>query len=284
MYNKQILYFIYIIKLEVFSLIKLIVSDLDGTLLQEDNTVKPQDVKALNQALQGGLQISIATGRMDTEIIEVLKLIGQKFHRISQNGAFASTIDEKSIFSRTFNHEIAESIYHKVLDPKFVTIVCSYDTNFTHENNEYVEDVQKRMFNPIIIDPEISSKFSEVKPSKITLIGFENDIFDIYEKLSNEFKDEIDLFISEKHVLDIMPKQISKGNAIIKLLDELSLKPEEIACIGDSFNDIPMFRLTPYSFVMSTAHDDVKKEAKYVVESVAGAVEMILKENSKHFV
>ncbi|RFB19252.1 HAD family hydrolase [Bacillus sp. HNG] len=276
--------FIYKLKLEVFSLIKLIVSDLDGTLLQENNTVKSEDAEALKQALQEGLQISIATGRMDTEIKEVLTSIGQNFHRISQNGAFASTIDEKSIFSRTFTTETAESIYKRVLDPKFVTIVCSYDTNYTHENNEYVEGVQKRMFHPIIIDPEIGSKFNEVKPSKITLIGFENDIIEIHKRLSNEFKDEVDIFISETHVLDIMPKQISKGNAIKKLLEDLSLKPEEMACIGDSFNDIPMFRLTPYSFVMSTAHDDVKKEAKFVVETVAEAVEMILKENSKQFV
>ncbi|MFS0823808.1 HAD family hydrolase [Bacillus sp. 1P02SD] len=265
-------------------MIKLIVSDLDGTLLQENNTVKSEDAEALKQALQEGLQISIATGRMDTEIKEVLKSIGQKFHRISQNGAFASTIDENSIFSRTFTTEIAENIYKRVLDPKFVTIVCSFDTNFTHESNEYVDDIQKRMFHPIIIDPEIGSKFSDVKPSKITLIGLENEIFDMYEKLSNEFKDMIDLFISEKHVLDIMPKEISKGNAIKKLLNEISLKPEEMACIGDSFNDIPMFRITPYSFVMSTAHDDVKKEANYEVESVAEAVEMILKQNSKQLV
>ncbi|MEH7382328.1 HAD family hydrolase [Bacillus sp. JJ1533] len=265
-------------------MIKLIVSDLDGTLLQENNTVKSEDARALNQALQEGLQISIATGRMDTEIKEVLKLIGQKFHRISQNGAFASTIDERSIFSRTFTTEIAEKIYKEVLDSRFVTIVCTYDTNFTHENNKYVADVQKRMFHPIIIDPEIGSKFSEVKPSKISLMGFEQDIIDMYEKLSADFKDEIDLFISETHVLDIMPKQISKGNAVQKLLDELSFKPKEIACIGDSFNDIPMFQLTPYSYVMSTAHDDVKKEAKFVVESVAEAVEMILKENSKQCV
>jgi Cof subfamily protein (haloacid dehalogenase superfamily) len=284
MYNKQILYFIYIIKLEVLKLIKLIVSDLDGTLLREDNSVNPEDTKALTKAAQDGLQISIATGRMDTEIKEVLKSIGQNFHRISQNGAFASTIDDRSIFSRTFTTEIAETIYHKVLNSKFVTIVCSYDTNYTHENNEYVEGVQKRMFHPIIIDPEISTKFREIKPSKITLIGFENDIFETYETLSNDYSDEIDLFVSEKHVLDIMPKQISKGNAIIKLLEDLSLKPEEIACIGDSFNDIPMFRLTPYSFVMETAHDEVKKEAKFVVQSVAEAVEMILKENSKQSV
>ncbi|WP_453997311.1 HAD family hydrolase [Bacillus nitroreducens] len=262
-------------------MIKLIVSDLDGTLLQEDNTVRPEDAKALQTALEEGLQVSIATGRMDNEIKEVIKAIGPKFHRISQNGAFASTHEEKSIFSRTFTTEVAESIYHQVLDPKFVTIVCSFDTNYTHENNEYVEDVQKRMFHPIIIDPEIGTKLREIKPSKITLIGFENDIIESYEKLAREFKDEIDLFISEKHVLDIMPKQISKGNAIKKLLEELSLQPEEIACIGDSYNDIPMFQLTPYSFAMSTAHEDVKKEANYVVHSVAEAVEFVIKENSK---
>ncbi|MEH7222364.1 HAD family hydrolase [Bacillus sp. JJ1566] len=262
----------------------MIISDLDGTLLQEDNTVKHDDAKALKHALQEGLQISIATGRMDSEIKEVLKSIGQNFHRISQNGAFASTIDEKSIFSRTFTTEVAELIYKNVLDPKFVTIVCNYDTNYTHENNEYVEDIQKRMFHPIIIDPEISTKFNEVKPSKITLIGFENDIIDIHGKLSNAYKNEIDLYISEKHVLDIMPKKISKGNAVKKLLDDLAIKSEEVACIGDSFNDIPMFRLTPFSFAMSTAHDDVKKEANYIVESVAEAVELILKENSKQLV
>ena len=268
----------------MFSLIKLIVSDLDGTLLQEDNSVKSEDAKALTKAAQDGLQISIATGRMDTEIKEVLKSIGQNFHRISQNGAFASTIDERSIFSRTFTPEIAEKIYKKVLNPNFVTIVCSYDTNFTHENNEYVEGVQKRMFHPIIIDPEISTKFNEIKPSKITLIGFENDIIEMRETLSKDYSDDIDLFISETHVLDIMPKQISKGSAIKKLLEDLSLKPEEIACIGDSFNDIPMFRLTPYSFAMETAHEEVKKEANFVVQSVAEAVEMILKENSKQSV
>lgn len=267
--------------MEVYSLIKMIVSDLDGTLLREDNTVKQEDAKALQQAVQEGLQISIATGRMDIEINEVLKSIGQQFHRISQNGAFASTIDNRSIFSRTFTTEVAEDIYQRVLNPKFVTIVCSYDTNYTHEHNEYVEGVQQRMFHPIIIDPEIGSKLSVIKPSKITLIGFENDIIESYKRLSTEFKNEVDLFISEKHVLDIMPKQISKGNAITKLLNELSLKPEEIACIGDSYNDIPMFRLTPNSFAMATAHEDVKKEARYIVDSVADAVHMILKENSK---
>ncbi|MFT4415225.1 Cof-type HAD-IIB family hydrolase [Fredinandcohnia humi] len=262
-------------------MIKLIVSDLDGTLLQEDNTVKHEDAKALRDAVREGLQISIATGRMDNEIKEVLTSIGEKFHRISQNGAFVSTINDKSIFSCTFEPSLAEIIYKKVCTPNFVTLLCNYDTNFTHEDNEYVANIQKRMFHPIVIDPTISEKFEEIKPSKITLIGFENDIMDIKKQLSEEVHDEVDLFISEKHVLDIMPKKISKGNALLKLIHELSIKPDEIACIGDSFNDIPMFKLTPNSFVMSHAHDLVKQEATFVVNTVSEAVEIIRKENSK---
>ncbi|MFS0861270.1 HAD family hydrolase [Fredinandcohnia sp. 179-A 10B2 NHS] len=265
-------------------MIKLIVSDLDGTLLQNDNTVKDEDARALRSAVEEGIQISIATGRMDNEIIEVLSSINEKFHRISQNGAFVSTTEDKSIFSRTFETSTAELIYNKVLPSNFVTLICSYDTNYTCEENEYVSGIQERMFHPIIIDPAIGTKFDEVKPSKITLIGFENEIMNMEKQLKEELGAQIDLFISEKHVLDIMPKGISKGNALQTLLNVLSIKPEEIACIGDSFNDIPMFQLTPHSYVMSHAHDLVKQEAAHIVDSVAEAVAQIRLENQKQSV
>ncbi|MCH1623979.1 HAD family hydrolase [Ferdinandcohnia quinoae] len=262
-------------------MIKLIVSDLDGTLLQEDNTVKQDDRESLKEALQDGFQISIATGRMDIEIQEVLKSIGERFHRISQNGAFTSTVDNQAIFSKTFDPSLARKIYNKVRPLNVITLLCNYDTNFTEENNEYVEGIQKRMFHPIVIDPKLTDKFESIMPSKITLLGFENDIIKIYEELAAEHGEEIDIYISEKQVLDIMPKKISKGNALSKLLDYLEIKEEEIACIGDSFNDIPMFKLTPYSYVISHAHDSVKKEASFVVNSVSDAVAQIRRENMK---
>ena len=73
-----------------------------------------------------------------------------------------------------------------------------------------------------------------------------------------------------------MPPNISKGSAISILLQEFQIQPEEVACIGDSYNDIPMFSLTPHSFAMSQADDAVKEHAHYVVDTVKDAVNQVL--------
>lgn len=261
------------------SLIKLIVSDLDGTLLQEDITVADSDRIALLEAIDEGFQVCIATGRNDLEIKEVLKSFNQNLYRISQNGAFAYSADSNAILHQVFELKTAKRIYDKVKGLPFVTLVSNFDTNFIEEDNEFLPGIQEKMFHPIIIDQEIANKFELIQPSKFNLMGAEEDLMKIQHELATEFQDEIDIFISAKFVLDIMPKQISKGNALKKVLDELKIKPNEIACIGDSFNDISMFELTPYSFAMSHAHDSVKEEASYVVNSVKEAVEIIRREN-----
>ncbi|PHE41457.1 HAD family hydrolase, partial [Bacillus pseudomycoides] len=71
----------------------------------------------------------------------------------------------------------------------------------------------------------------------------------------------------------------SKGFAISILLKEFQIQPEEIACIGDSYNDIPMFSLTPHSFAMSQADDAVKEHAHYVVNTVKDAVNHVITHN-----
>ncbi len=82
----------------------------------------------------------------------------------------------------------------------------------------------------------------------------------IYEK----FHGNVSTFISAEQCLDVMPPNISKCSAISVLLKEFQLQSEEVACIGDSYNDIPMFFLTPHSFAMSQADDAVKEHANYV--------------------
>ena len=79
-----------------------------------------------------------------------------------------------------------------------------------------------------------------------------------------------------------MPKGISKGNALLELMELKGYRPTEVATIGDSMNDISMLQVTPYSFAMSHSDNIIKQSSHYIVKSVAEAIEMVLKINEEH--
>jgi Cof subfamily protein (haloacid dehalogenase superfamily) len=259
------------------ALIKLIVSDLDGTLLGLDNHIKKEDKHAIQLAMEQGIDFAIASGRMDNEILDVLKELDQKAHRISQNGAFIYTKTSLQLHAATFSPELAQQIYRQAKELEAIVLVCNENTYFIEETNENTSEIEKRLFYGLYERPNLLDSIGkDIHPSKITVLAANEQIVEFEQKITNQFGNHIDTFISEPHCLDIMPKNISKGNAIRTLMEHLRVQPNEIACFGDAFNDIPMFRLTPYSFAMSHAHPDVKKEARYVINSVSEGMRMIL--------
>jgi len=258
-------------------LIKLIVSDLDGTLLGFDKRVKNEDKRAIQFAAEQGIDLAIASGRMDNEILDVLKELQQKAHRVSQNGAFIYTKTNLRLHALTFSPQLARRIYQQVKEWKAIVLVCDENTYFIEETNEHTNEIEKRLFYGLYECPNMLDAIGKtIHPSKITVLAENEQIVEFERTIANQFGNHVDTFISESRCLDIMPKNISKGNAVLALMEHLRVQPHEIACFGDAFNDIPMFRLTPYSFAMSHAHPAVKKEAQYVVHSVSEGIQMIL--------
>ena len=78
--------------------------------------------------------------------------------------------------------------------------------------------------------------------------------------------------MSGKRYVDIMPRGVSKGSALRRLMEHLQIEANEVACIGDSFNDISMFEVTPHSFTLHHAHPYVKEKANHIVRSVEEAI------------
>ena len=93
------------------------------------------------------------------------------------------------------------------------------------------------------------------------------------------FGDRFDVIYSGPENIELMPKNISKGQALLELMELKGYEPTEVACIGDSMNDITMLQATPFSFAMRHSDDIVKESSHYVVKTVAEAIEMVLKYN-----
>ncbi|MFD2925165.1 HAD family hydrolase [Halobacillus naozhouensis] len=258
-------------------MIKLFITDLDGTLLGKDHYIKQEDIQSFHRLLNHNIELAIATGRMEHESTEILRRMKLKGHRISQNGAFIYGQDDSLIHSETFTKTSADHVLHNIQGHPMVTTISTATDTYTSEHNEWIDIINEQLFHEIIVDPNMVMELGQsIHPSKFTLHGNEEDITHVHEQLVNQFGKTVDIFISHENVIDIMPPSINKGNSVLALLDHLNVKPDEIACIGDSFNDLSMFAVTPNSYAMSTAHPEVQAKAHTVVDHVHEAIDDLI--------
>ena len=86
-------------------MIKMFVSDIDGTMMQHGGLIDEQDVVALRSLAEQNVILCFASGRLDNEIADLMKAVNTNFHRISVNGVFVYTQENKQLLSATFRFQ-----------------------------------------------------------------------------------------------------------------------------------------------------------------------------------
>ncbi|MFC7440374.1 Cof-type HAD-IIB family hydrolase [Laceyella putida] len=263
-------------------MIRLFVSDLDNTLFNDEKTVSPENKEALRALVDEGVQVCLASGRMDKELVNVMNELNGTFHRISQNGAFIYNTSNQCLLSSHFDGDTARELFQMAEPYQLAGFISQEDSMFVPRKNEMVKQIEAQMRMPIEEHAEVLDCLgTSIHASKLCYIGDMDEIRKLERAVKERFPGKVDSFISDRHCIDFMPPGISKGAGLKKLIDHLGIKEEEVACIGDSYNDISMLRLTPHSFAMAVADDAVKQEATHVASSVAEAVRWVLAYNKQ---
>ncbi|CAM2871714.1 Cof-type HAD-IIB family hydrolase [Paenibacillus sediminis] len=263
-------------------MIKLIVSDLDGTLLNRDHQIQTEDQEAIKKARANDYHICFASGRMFTELSQVMQHFDEQFFAVSQNGATVHTNTKKLIASNHMNTETALELFRATrIDDLVNFIYCTDDSFYFTERTKETIAYEARVFGTGVEKHDLESALAsnELQPSKFSFFGELDKLRSLQADLSAQFKGKLELYISDKDCLDVMPVHVSKGEGLSVLIHHLGLQRDEVACIGDSFNDLSMFALTPYSFAMKNSQEEVQKHARHVVQSVADAVEWVFEYN-----
>lgn len=264
-------------------MIRLFITDLDNTLLNQAKKIEEKDKQAISRLTDQNISICLASGRIDHDLIRVSEQLGKKVHRISQNGAFIYTVDDKCLLTARFEPLLAKQLYEFVQDYPIIPFISVEDYLLVPHVDELLEEIIPKMITPVQVDPHVLENIGKtVFPCKIIILGEYEHIKQLEKEIQANFNGQVESYISDINILDLMPPNISKGSAVLKLIDHLGLTPDEIATIGDSYNDIPMLKVTPHSFAMSHAFEDVKKEAAHTVDSVSQAVDWILEYNRRH--
>ena len=262
--------------------IKLIVTDLDGTLMAPDHTtVTERTIQALKEAHDKGVKTAIATGRTISLIGMVTNQVDFIDYVIYSNGAAVyDRVNKKLIYTSFFDTENALELA-KFLDsePVFYEIYAngwSYIRNdkvslFDMGNlpKDFIDEITK---HTVFVDDmcEIIKK-SDVEKFNISSMAPERAEY-ITEKLIS-FKDtEWTSSLPGSKVqnqMEFMKKGVNKGAAVKGMCSVLGISPESVMAFGDAQNDCSMLELAGWSFAMGNACEECRQTAKYITDTNA---------------
>lgn len=258
---------------------KMIVIDLDGTLLNSQKEINPKDADMINKAYEEKGVISvIATGRSYVCANYIGHLVGDNFAQyiISSNGSIVKD-NVKNLYLRKKNISNENTLkimktlkkynfkYIIDIESKVVAngrLVNQQNLGKIGQPYEIVEDLEK-----YFIDNAAESITITLIGNRQMLIEAKYELEKIEDLKTTEICESLDIRENEREIvtyIDVINKESSKKEAIILLAEYLGINKEEIIVIGDGGNDIPMFEIAGLKIAMENALDIVKKEADYI--------------------
>lgn len=256
--------------------IKLIVCDMDGTLLDSRKQISRVSLAALEKAREKGIITTICSGRVHSMLSAYsnrLKIAGPL---IAANGAVIyDTRNDKILFQKTIEPEAARALLmfcgQNGMDYSLLTSAsCFFSRNSVRIRRfEQYNNIARTDGLPEIPLRFFSDDYSEALSSDIYKIL-------VYE-LQEGQKKQVEAYLdkqpklawtsSEEGLLDISASGVNKGEGVRKLTQILGISASEVCVFGDYCNDIPMMKQAGLPIAMGNAHESVKKAALAVTAS-----------------
>lgn len=246
---------------------KLIVSDLDGTLLDSNRKISQRTKALIKRFTEKGGVFTFATGRMEASVEKYLDYLEVLNPVIIYNGA--KIVDIKN------NIILYEDLLDVELAKNTLKLSESYDWDvLLYENKKiYVSKItpviEEYMLKDGVCCEAVGSLYDFLKgrPTKILIIGSPDYFLPYIERLKQKSNSPINYVVSEYNYLEILPSSSSKGNALRELAKKLRIPIEQTIAIGDNLNDISMIKAAGVGVAVQNAHDNVKEAADCITKT-----------------
>ncbi len=245
--------------------VKLVVTDMDGTLLNSKGKVSTNFFNLYKQLQNHDVHFTAASGRQFYSISAKLHTIKNDISIIAENGGMAKYKNQDLVFNALDEKIIKQLIpeLRKIHD--IYIVLCG-------EKGAYIETE----------DQNFKNMFQEYYPEYFYLKDLqrvENDAFfkiALYHSRDSEkyiypavkhLENELQIKVSGKHWVDISNPNANKGIALEILQKKLGISQEETMVFGDYNNDLEMLNLAHFSYAMENAHPNIKKAARFQTKS-----------------
>lgn len=292
-------------------MIKLIASDMDGTLLNSDHKIPKENIELIKFAQKNGIQFVVATGRAYYEALPALNNENIKCDVISFNGGIIYdkngniinitpmklkdlyyTIEILKSLEISYQLYTKNTIYTNSIETDITAYIDLIRANGEEPNEQHLrQEARNRLALGHITEVEnIELYLNQENNPAIKVIGISNDL----EKLKHATEllsgnDNISVTSSGTNNVEIMDKKATKGEALKIVADVHDINLKNAIAIGDNLNDQAMLDIVEYSIAMKNGNKDLQKTSKFITEKtnseggVADSVMKLLKEKNEFY-
>lgn len=261
--------------------VQLIAIDLDGTLLNNDLQISDRAQRAIRAAGENGVKVTLCTGRMYASARLYALELGLDLPLITYNGALVKTSGSGDVlYHRTVPVELARQVVQ--LGRKYRCQINVY-----HQDRLYVENISDRAklyasrTNVRLYHVHDLIEFLEHSPTKVLAINKEEVLADMEAEFRSMWGNQLYITKSSPDFLEFLNPEATKGRGLEAVARALGVPREKIMAIGDSYNDLEMFKAAGYAVAMGNARKEIQDAADYVTcsnddDGVAEAIENLV--------
>ena len=266
---------------------KMLVSDLDGTIGNDEHKISEVNKKAMKELVEAGVIFVLCSGRTPVSLEYVLDQVGiQTDYIVGFNGC--SIIDTKT----------RETLYEQKMDKTNVKDLIKTISDFDVTIGVYMKDnlvyaqrekgLMDRVDRTSPIHYEIHEDLgSEIKEDihKIILVADRDELDKVYAKMEPIVKDKCGMVFTNTNLLEFIPLNGNKGIGLKILAERLNIPLSQIVSCGDNYNDIELIETAGLGIAVANAVEPLKKVADKITKNTnnqggfAEIVEFIIKEN-----
>jgi len=249
---------------------KLLVVDVDGTLLDKDGSISAEDREALARVCQLGIQVSLSTGRVVQACLGIINQLSLDGYHMFFDGAVVSKADGGSeIYVQPINQEVVKQAV-EFAHRHDIYLELFSSTHYFVEQESWFSQIRREFFGiePTVVD--FTDLWRRERIVKAQLIASSPEEAAKAEKFYTHFDGKLRFSWAKTPAypnidfINVIAPEVSKGKALEALALHLGISLDEVMAVGDGTNDIPLLTSAGLAVAMGDAPDQVKAVADYI--------------------
>lgn len=243
--------------------IKVIVSDLDGTLLNSDHRISDYTKQVFKELYQQEYLIIVATGRHHLDAMSIVAALDFPLYLVTSNGARIHNPNKELIFTSNMDSEAVKSVMQMDIPDEYTTVLFKEHVWQTNKHDSKLMEFQAELsYVPELVNYKEMTDFNAIK------IFFKHDshgkLLELRERILEKHPDTFSHAFSLPHCLEFMNKSVDKSVAIGHILEKEGFEFHQVISFGDGYNDEGMLNATAKGLLMGNAPDSLKNKLAHL--------------------
>ncbi len=247
--------------------IRLIVADLDGTLLNSDHVVTPVTEQAIREAMAQGILFTVATGKTFPSTVDLIDQFDIQIPLICGNGTQVFMPDGTPLHEAPIPLDYALEALRLAYEAGFTAIAYTRTGLVAERWDANVQELVDHHEPVPAMVPDLEAALkNDHKPYKLVLMNrdpgrvpeFQHHLEDVFKGRAHVLRSGLESLV------EVLPPAVSKGTALAFMLDYLGIAAEATICFGDNCNDLDMIRQAGIGVAMGHSPEAVRQGADYV--------------------